>query len=449
MSIDKTPNNDTKERLFKAYDAKSTDLQRAFILEIAFGFFFFFMILFPYLSLRIDIGNLSPMIELTENISNIIDKIDLFIRDAHDNFTTLEKILNKSISFSETYEPYEQQIKIISYLINSSNISNTEISDVIKEKLISIPIFPHCYKYKLGSPNWTECNTRAMLIETTTKSRGESRNSLSPLSNINLRLNETISSLESFLVTSLDIKSSNPNTQDLSLRIDTINLTIESILNQLEKIENITVKLTKQISDPGNALPNLNEIKEMIKDIEKSKIEIERQKSNMQVLLDNLNNSTLKLSIGVEQLELPVVGKLPIRFEDAIAVSPIALSIGFLVCSTILCQTIQIRKNINKLYKDTGKNIDITILAPLWLEPKRKKPFQSLQFVIFLIPLIIFVVSLIIIIYLIFFIEGKLISIAPYLNLPVYLFLYFLSAFLFFISFRNINHEISKYHFNK
>jgi hypothetical protein len=115
---------------------------------------------------------------------------------------------------------------------------------------------------------------------------------------------------------------------------------------------------------------------------------------------NQLSKKQNEIEDRLKQIEFPF-GKIPIGLDESIFLFPVGLAVGFLICASILGNTIRLRKDIHtryKIKKDAGANSiadqKVDLIAPLWIDPISKKFYQLLKLMIFLVPLVMFVVSL-------------------------------------------------------
>jgi len=158
----------------------------------------------------------------------------------------------------------------------------------------------------------------------------------------------------------------------------------------------------------------------------------------------------------LKDIEFPF-GKVPIGLNESVSLFPLGLAIVFLICASLLCDTIRLRKDFDTRYKGehsessaaSDKKPEVDLIAPLWIEPASPKPYQILKFMIFLIPLIIFVIS----VYLISYswnimkneeIEGIFVGNNTN-NQVVYIGLYVISIAFFIYGYWRILEEIHRY----
>jgi hypothetical protein len=117
--------------------------------------------------------------------------------------------------------------------------------------------------------------------------------------------------------------------------------------------------------------------------------------------LNSLNQSKNQIEKGIkgltekfEEVDFPVVGKVPIGLVNAVVIYPAAVGVGSLICSYYLGQMISKRSLLHrKMGNEFGPKLG-TELYPLWVEPLgTKKLFRFCQLMSFIsIPLIILIV---------------------------------------------------------
>jgi hypothetical protein len=125
---------------------------------------------------------------------------------------------------------------------------------------------------------------------------------------------------------------------------------------------------------------------------------------SLKEVLNNLTADEEQIVARMEQIEFPL-GKIPIGLNESIAVFPLLIAIGFLVSLSLYSDTARLRRKLHGLYnlKDPGKTVftdeQISLIAPLWIDPLNPAKSQIKKLLLFLIPFIIFLISVAIIIY--------------------------------------------------
>jgi hypothetical protein len=413
--------DDVNTRLFNSYESKLSSLQKAFLLEMGFGLFFFLMILLPYFSLKYDSHDLFPVGKIRENITKVSGEFQNAINDILNTNSIISLSLNDTDKASKELSTYYRELETFRYLTNQSK----SIPDIVKEKLTEIQVFPECSKFPITSGNWTICNYDKKsddfkpIIDEASIRRTKATDDLGTM------LNKTIIDIDNFTT---DIKSASfqlkPYLKNVKLLLADVSNTL---LNVHRNLENVSKALPVNEAFSSTIPVSIASISKLSNNLETSKNELEQEKANLERIWDNIGNSTKKLSSGLEQIEAPILGRLPIRFEEAIATFPVGLSIGFLVCCVLLSQSISLRSSIHNVYKYPDVNKDIASLAPVWIEPTSKKLNQIIQLTIFSSPFLIFAISVAIIFYIWLVIGDDIFRFAPILNRTLYSALYIAS----------------------
>lgn len=153
-----------------------------------------------------------------------------------------------------------------------------------------------------------------------------------------------------------------------------------------------------------------------------------------------------------EEIQSPF-GNFPIDFTNLLAIFPISLAGGFLVCSVLLSQSIHLRRAIHHNYakkKGSGDNVkdkDIHLFAPLWIDPVNVEQNKFLQFLILLIPFIIFLLSVTMIIYSWQYAPSEPFAAANNLSKNIYYSLYAFDIGIFIFSYWRIINEVRYYYY--
>jgi hypothetical protein len=112
---------------------------------------------------------------------------------------------------------------------------------------------------------------------------------------------------------------------------------------------------------------------------------------NLKVEQEKENNITSRIN----QIQFPF-GNVPIGLDELISIFPIILAIGTTTCVFTLRDTITLRGGIDKWYqKKMGDNSvkvpnNLSLIAPIWINPKAPKLDQIIKFSVLLVPPLIF-----------------------------------------------------------
>ena len=112
---------------------------------------------------------------------------------------------------------------------------------------------------------------------------------------------------------------------------------------------------------------------------------------NMAVLEEKEKNIISRIN----QVQFPF-GNIPIGLDELISIFPIVLAIGTTICVFTLRDTITLRRDLDKWYQSNvgGNNIsvsdDLSLIAPIWINPIAPKLDQIIKFSILIVPLLIY-----------------------------------------------------------
>ena len=159
-----------------------------------------------------------------------------------------------------------------------------------------------------------------------------------------------------------------------------------------------TEKFYNLFSDINFELNQYNPLFEKINN--KSKLQLEHFDNITYSLHNKINQLEIKkneTSNRLKEIEFPF-GKIPIGINESILFFPVGIGVGFLISASLLGDTIVLRKEYEKtidVKKFNKKEIEqeISIKAPLWIEPHSSIIYQILKFLILLIPTILFGIS--------------------------------------------------------
>jgi hypothetical protein len=221
---------------------------------------------------------------------------------------------------------------------------------------------------------------------------------------------------------------------------------LNNILNKREYQKNETVEFARIVLGSfdnsikmyeerySNKAQELNSIKKRI-DISWSNIR-EANKT-----IDDLNSERKNLTQRWEEIQSPY-GNLPIDFTSLLAIFPIALTSGYVLCSIWLKESIRLRSFIHAVH-NSEKVLD---LAPLWVEPRQKKVgILFLQFLLFFIPVLIALLSVLMIVFAWEHAPSPPFPSGSEVNKAIYYAVYGVCFGLFGFSFASVLHQVWKY----
>lgn len=182
--------------------------------------------------------------------------------------------------------------------------------------------------------------------------------------------------------------------------------------------------------------------------IQQQAVELQKIQQELDDRLKKMKDQEKQTVTRLEQIEFPF-GKLPVGLTESIAIFPIILAIGFLVVASQLREAIQLRKSFHQLYqrKDPNRTVlndqQIALIAPLWIDPESPNKQRLARLTVLSIPFLIFIISCILIFYN-WSIPGFF-AYADQLNWWLYGGLYVLSLVIFIYGYRQIFNELRGY----
>lgn len=270
--------------------------------------------------------------------------------------------------FSNIYEQKEKQRKIDNYTEAIQNY-NLTISDLEKNKI------PHFTKViKEVNKNITNTNStineNIIIVNKLLERVGKSVNQSNNISDVK-ELNDMLQSTTEFA-------------RDATMRIR--NIYLNTLNTQLEKYKGYNASLYEQLNS------NLTT---------KQMLEIDRNNTIM-----SKQNDTARLQNLTDQwneINSPL-GSVPIDFTNLVAIFPISLIGGFLVCKSLLSNLIHLRRSLAPIYDEQSKKFGtnkghVNIVAPLWIDHKDPVKKKAMRFSVLLLPFGIFLVCIFMISY--------------------------------------------------
>jgi len=147
------------------YKGKANDLQKAFVILIGFGLFFFFMILFPYFSLKYDSTSLSHIGWLKGDLSEIVSSVDSIVNESRTITNNLQVYTTARSKYDLDRDNYNTQLDRIQYL--RENLNMTVANPVVQNILQSLQLYPKCINDTFGTERWRQCNSDSQYNSTT------------------------------------------------------------------------------------------------------------------------------------------------------------------------------------------------------------------------------------------------------------------------------------------
>lgn len=413
------------ERVYELYQNKSKSFQKTFRLLFSFALLFLFIILIPYVSIRIinegidlrqkalkkEIIQKHEVLETYKNIQNAIDKLHADLKSGP---LRLREFIY-SLQRSDVQMP----------MIPQQNLALQQPIQTPLQQSESIP-----------DENWTEIRVQEEIqrqfeeYETILR-----KDVLEPLQSLN---NDTL--------VVMDVK----NIED---GLDTLKNTFATELDQNPRFwETYSGKggFYSTLDDKVRRFWDIHgsQIDEQSRLIQRQSVELQKIQNELDDRLNKMKDQEKQIGARLQQIEFPF-GKLPIGLTESIAVFPIILAIGFFIIASQLRQTIRLRKNFHQLYqqKDPTKTVlddgQIALIAPLWIDPESPNKQKLVRVTILSIPFLIFLISCTLIFHN-WTIPGFF-AYADRLNWWLYGGMYLLSLVIFGYGYRQIFNELKSY----
>ena len=400
--------DDKINEIQKTFENRSSDLQRSFIILIGVGLFFFFLLLLPYYSLKLESERLSKSDWLLDDTSAIVG----LLNDIINRSSIIEERSNQfNIQHSkikQDVETYAASLNKIHYLLNRTGLTIREAG--IQRLIELIPLNPACDQLEPVSKAWVDCNLQV-----------KNNQSAITVKNLYSSTFNTISPIQSQLVS---------DTQEVEDRVAKImkQLSAERISASQEPKSIFTLPFfgppiyqiatdlgpTPYLTNVTNELRNLRTYSAPSTDVlqftqamspqTREKIiqfrtELERFSSSFEAGVSFVVDGIRKLEGRFNQFESPL-GNIPLGLNEAIVWFPFFLAAGFFVFAHILQQTMTIKKDLNTLMQGQNDPRDftrtdrhVTFLSSLWLDPIIPKRKQPVQLVLFFVPFFLFIAS--------------------------------------------------------
>lgn len=369
------------------YKGASANLTKSYIVMVTFVIVFFVAAILPYYDLQY------------QKETSLDDKIILSLADL-DRLTQEQEKISQSIqnylngptgAAIQDYKKLDEYFRRLELLQSQAVASSKNLS--INQLETIVPTFLKCnIQFQHDIDEWVSCNANNVADGVNKKIviRYELlKRQIEPLqikANENLlSFNETASSLVldenneiiSKLPEDIDSNSWKQLIIDSSGKMKTwvrnVNSTLKFIRDSPADLLAWTLMQNPLITYTYN---HTKEFKNTVYALNQSKNQIEKEIKG--------------LSEKFEEVEYPIVGKVPLGFTTAVLIYPAAIGVGSFICSYYLTQVISKRLH---LHRTLGQNFDEE-LYPLWIGPNTGGFDRFVRLVLFIsVPLIILIVT--------------------------------------------------------
>lgn len=400
--------DDKINEIQKTFENRSSDLQRSFIILVGVGIFFFFLLLLPYYSLKLESERLARSDWLLDDTSTVIGLLNDIVNESR---RIEEQSNNFNIEHSkikQDVETYAASLNKIHYLLNRTGLS---VQDAGIQRLIELILLnPACDQLQPVSRAWVDCNLQvknnqsALIVKNLYSS---TFNIISPTQSQLVSDAQEVENLVGKIRKRISAESTSANHESNStLTLPFIEPPVDQIATDLGPtpyLSNVTNELRnlRTYSAPSNGILEFTQAMspQTREKIIQFRTELERFRNGFEAGVSFVVDGIKKLEGRFNQFESPL-GNIPLGLNEAIVWFPFFLAAGFFVFAHILQQTMSIKKELNTLMQ-VGKDprgitrIDrhITFLSSLWIDPIIPKRKQPVQLILFFIPFLLFIAS--------------------------------------------------------
>jgi len=405
---DSTGVDDKINEIQKTFENRSSDLQRSFIILIGVGLFFFFLLLLPYYSLKIESERLSRSDWLLDDTSAVIGLLtdiinqSSLIEDRSNQFNIQHSKIKQDV------ETYAASLNKIHYLLNRTGLTVREAG--IQRLIELIPLNPACDQLEPVSRAWVDCNLQVKNNQSalTVKNLYSSTfNTISPIQSQLVSDVQEVEVLVGKIMKQLSAERVSGNQESKSIfalpffgpPIDQMAADLgptpylTNVTNELRNLRTYSAPSTDVLQFTQAMSPQTRE------KIIQFRTELERFSSGFEAGVSFVVDGIRKLEGRFNQFESPL-GNIPLGLNEAIVWFPFFLAAGFFVFAHILQQTMTIKKDLNTLMQGQNDPRDftrtdrhVTFLSSLWLDPIIPKRKQPVQLVLFFVPFFLFIAS--------------------------------------------------------
>ena len=338
---DRAGEEDKINEIQKTFENRTSDLQRSFIILVGVGLFFFFLLLLPYYSLKLESERLSRSDWLLDDTSVVIGLLNDIINQS----TSIEEQSNQfNIEHAKIKEDVETyavaSLNKIHYLLNRTGIA---IRDAGIQRLIEqIPLNPACDPLPPISREWVDCNLQVKNNQSAFTIKNLYSSTFSAISPIQSQLVSDAEEVEGLIGNIRKQLSAEPSTSANQGSNST--LTLPSVQPPVGQIAT-DLGPTPYLSNVTNELRNLRtysapstgvlEFTQALSPQTREKIiqfrtELERFRNGFETGVSFVVDGIKRLEGRFNQFESPL-GNIPLGLNDAIVWFPFFLA-GWILC---------------------------------------------------------------------------------------------------------------------
>ena len=346
--------NDKINEIQKTFENRSSDLQRSFIILVGVGIFFFFLLLLPYYSLKLESERLARSDWLLDDTSTVIGLLNDIVNESRRIEEQSNHFNIEHSKIKQDVETYAASLNKIHYLLNRTGLS---VQDAGIQRLIELILLnPACDQLQPVDRAWVDCNLQvknnqsALIVKNLYSS---TFNVISPIQSQLVSDAQEVENLVGKIRKRISVESTSANqVSNSTLTLPFIEPPVDQITTDLGPtpyLSNVTNELRnlRTYSAPSNGILEFTQAMspQTREKIIQFRTELERFRNGFEAGVSFVVDGIKKLEGRFNQFESPL-GNIPLGLNEAIVWFPFFLAAGFFVFAHILQQTMSIKKEL-------------------------------------------------------------------------------------------------------
>jgi hypothetical protein len=380
-------------RLLKQYESRSETLAKVVNGLVLFGFLFFFLILFPFVSLHHQSHRVMAELQGLPAQAHALDSSLRAYRAAAEGIQTLKKAIDRGPfelrdaiqhRFADAQGPMVQQA--------ANQVAAQQVQQQVQQSPPpgDMAIKPNCP----GEPEsleWMNCQVRRQAERQFTAYEDLLEGSVMPLRRCRLGGMTT------------------PPTDSVELRLGLAKLQ-SAFQERLARTPEFwkefhgKVDFYALLTTEVDRFWSESRLGDQEKLLDAALHRVQERQARYQSSLRELGTREEKLAGRLEKMDSPF-GKLPLGVLEGVHLFPILLTIGFLICTSMLSELAGLRAALEGAYRErdpdgavlTPRNV--ALLAPLWVDPLGPAIQRRIRTLVLLAPMVIALVSIGLVLY--------------------------------------------------
>lgn len=341
----------------KTFENRSSDLQRSFIILVGVGVFFFFLLLMPYYSLKLESERLSRSDWLLDDTTTVIGLLNDIVNQSRQIEEQSSQFNIQHSKIKQDVENYAASLNKIHYLLNRTGLTVREAG--IQRLIELIPLNPACDQLEPVSKAWVDCNLQVKNNQSALTIKNLYSSTFNVISPIQSQLVTDAQEVEDLIGKIRKQLSSEPpsvnQNSNSTLTLPVIEPPVDQISTDLGPtpyLSNVTNELRnlRTYSAPSTGILEFTQAMspQTREKIIQFRTELERFRNGFEAGVSFVVDGIKKLEGRFNQFESPL-GNIPLGLNEAIVWFPFFLAAGFFVFAHILQQTMTIKKELNAL----------------------------------------------------------------------------------------------------